>query len=233
MNNVDGDLEEQARGLEAAGHPIVRINLKDKLNVSQEIFGWEMAVAAAGAVLGIHPFNQPNVQLAKDLARKMMEKAEKGVLDAEDVEEVTLVDPEVLTKALKSWMGKTREGDYIAIQAYLSPTPETTKTLQKIRRELLNRLRIATTIGYGPRFLHSTGQLHKGGPNTGLFLQLVDETAEDLAVPETNYTFGTLIKAQALGDYRALKQLGRRILRINLEKDVAGGLVRLLNLTRK
>ncbi|MFB3152913.1 MAG: hypothetical protein ACE10I_00400 [Candidatus Acidiferrales bacterium] len=114
--------------------------------------------------------------------------------------------------------------DYISLQAYLAPTPESTATLQEIRRILGDRSQAATTLGYGPRFLHSTGQLHKGGPNTGVFLQLVDEPGEDLAVPETDYTFGALIRAQALGDFMALTQRGRRILRVNVGKDAAKGL---------
>jgi transaldolase/glucose-6-phosphate isomerase len=230
--NDKAELKELVETLEAAGHPVIRINLIDKINISQEIFCWEMGVAAAGAILEIHPFNQPNVQMAKDLAKKMMDKAEKGILSEEDVETVSAEDPEALAKALKSWLSQAKEGDYVAIQAYLAPTPDTTEALQKIRLELLNRLRLATTLGYGPRFLHSTGQLHKGGPNNGLFLQLIDEPIEDLEVPETNYTFGTLIQAQALGDYQALKRLGRRVLRINLKRDVAGNLSRLAKLLR-
>ena len=112
------------------------------------------------------------------------------------------------------------------------PEPETTETLQRIRQEFLQNLRIATTLNYGPRLLHSSGQLHKGGPNTGLFIQLVDEPTDDLKVPETNYTFGTLIRAQALGDYQTLKKHGRRVLRINLKEDVAGSLSQLSKLIR-
>lgn len=217
----DEPLRELADRLEAKGHPTVRINMTEKMNISQEIFYWEVAVAAAGAVLGIHPFNQPNVQMAKDLAKKMMDQ---GAFSQKGVETVSGGDRKTLVTALKSWLSQARAGDYIAIQAYLPPTPDTTSILQRVRRELLTRFRLATTLGYGPRFLHSTGQLHKGGQNTGLFLQLIDEPSEDLRVPETNYTFNTLIQAQALGDYLALKQLGRRVLRINLQRDVATGL---------
>ena len=113
-------------------------------------------------------------------------------------------------------------GDYISLQAYLNPTPDTSSTLQKIRAKLRDRTKAATTVGFGPRFLHSTGQLHKGGPNTGVFLQIVDEPAEPLPVPETNYSFAQLIRAQAEGDYQALKQRGRRVLRVQLGRDTAG-----------
>ena len=136
-------------------------------------------------------------------------------------------------KCIKECVRQVKKGDYIAIQAYLPPNPEITRALQKLRLELLNRLQLATTLGYGPRFLHSTGQLHKGGPNRGLFIQLIDVPEEDLDVPETDYTFGTLIKAQALGDYKALKQLDRRILRVNLRKNTMDGLLLLIKLIKE
>ena len=132
--------------------------------------------------------------------------------------------PKGLRQLRSDWLAKAQAGDYAAVQAYLRPTPETTALLQAVRVALGDRMHLATTLGYGPRFLHSTGQLHKGGPNTCLILQLVDEPADDLAVPETNYTFGSLIHAQALGDYQALKQRGRRVLRIRLGKDTPKGL---------
>jgi transaldolase/glucose-6-phosphate isomerase len=196
--------------LEVNGHPVVRINVKDKINISQEIFSWEMAVAASGAVLGINPFNQPNVQLAKELAKKMMEQVSNGTAMTEDVKTVSVDKVKDLTNALKSWIKKANKGNYIALQAYLPTKNETIQALQTIRKTLSNKLQLATTLGFGPRFLHSTGQLHKGGPNTGLFLQFFDELEEDLSIPETNYTFGNLIHAQALGDYKAMKTVGRR-----------------------
>jgi transaldolase/glucose-6-phosphate isomerase len=219
------ELEELVKELVTEGHPMIRIVLSDKINVGQEIYCWEVAVAAAGTILGIHPFDQPNVQMAKDLARKMMNRTEKETLSTEDVETVTTEKPEKLKETIRTWLTQARKGDYIAIQAYLAQTTETTETLQKIRLELVKRLHLATTLGYGPRFLHSTGQLHKGGPNTGLFIQLIDAPTENVPVPETNYIFSELIKAQALGDYKALKQLGRRVLRINLGKDTKGNLL--------
>jgi transaldolase/glucose-6-phosphate isomerase len=201
--------------------------------LGQEIFRWEIAVAATGAVIGIHPFNQPDVQLAKEFTRKMMEEDEAEKQKNKEVETFSVEETEGLTKALKNWLLKAKPGDYIALQAYLNPQKEVTSALQKVRNELLNRTRLATTLGYGPRFLHSTGQLHKGGPNNGLFLQLVDEPEFDLPVPETGFSFGKLINAQSMGDYQALKKRGRRVLRINLRRDVVGGLEQLMDLMRR
>lgn len=224
------DLDQRLRALEDAGHPVIRLRLTEKADLGQEFFRWEVAVAAASAALDIHPFNQPDVELAKALAQKAMAEGGKraGGQGSGGEEVVSAEEPETLARALRAWLLKARSGDYVALQAYLAPTEETTAALQKIRLALRDRLKLATTLGYGPRFLHSTGQLHKGGPNTGLFLQLVDEPVEDLPVPETGYTFGTLIRAQAEGDYQALKQRGRRVLQVSLGRDVEGGLARLL-----
>ncbi len=222
----DSGMEDLVKTLTSLNHPLIRINLTEPMDLGQEIFAWEMAIAAAGIVLGINPFNQPNVQMAKDLAHKMMQENKKSEISAEAMS----VEDTALPQAFEAWLKHARDRDYIAIQAYLQPTAETTQTLQRIRVKLAKRLRLATTLGYGPRFLHSTGQLHKGGPNTGLFLQLIDEPEEDLEVPETDYSFGGLTRAEALGDYQALKQLGRRVLRVNLGKDVEGGLAKLLEL---
>jgi transaldolase/glucose-6-phosphate isomerase len=225
----DRGLEDRMNAMKQSGHPFIRIELSDKYDLGREIFSWEVAVASAGSVLGIHPFNQPDVQLAKDFTKKAMEKTGMGE-EENDEETWTLDEPETLAQALKDWLGKAKQGDYIALQAYLPPLEETTKALQDIRLVLLKRTRLATTLGYGPRFLHSTGQLHKGGPNSGLFLQIVDEPNNDLSVPETDYSFTNLIKAQAVGDYRALKQRGRRVLRVNLKSDVSRGMRKLYEL---
>lgn len=235
--NLEGDqdteMDERLKDLEAAGHPTIRITLEEKADLGQEIFRWEIAVAATGAVIGIHPFNQPDVQLAKEFTQKMMEEDEAEKHNNKEAETFSFEEPEGLADALKNWILKAKPGDYIALQAYLNPLKEVTSALQKVRNELLNRTRLATTLGYGPRFLHSTGQLHKGGPNNGLFLQLVDEPEFDLPVPETNFSFGKLINAQSMGDYQALKQRGRRVLRINLRRDVVGGLEQLMDLMRR
>jgi transaldolase / glucose-6-phosphate isomerase len=224
--------ESKLRALEAAGHPVVRIVLRDLLDLGQEFFRWEVAIAGAGAVIGIQPFNQPDVQLAKDLAREAMKKssgngageAKSAVIDAANASD--------LRAAIQKWVATVASGDYVGTDAYLAPTDATTAALERIRVLLWHRTKSATMLGYGPRFLHSTGQLHKGGPNTGLFLQITDTPAEDLAVPETDYTFGQLIRAQAAGDLTALDQRGRRTLHVQLGRDVAGGLSRIEEVLR-
>jgi transaldolase/glucose-6-phosphate isomerase len=217
-------LDEQVAALEAAGHTTIQIHVPEKTAVGQEFFRWEVAVAAAGSVLGIQPFNQPDVELAKNLARKAIASATDRSPDAETVR----VEPRhSLARAVSAWLSQARPGDYVALQAYLAPGPEVDRALRDIRIRLRDQMQVATTAGYGPRFLHSTGQLHKGGPNTGLFLQLIDEPRDDLPVPGEEYTFGTLIRAQALGDYRALRQRDRRVLRVMLGEDVLGTLAQL------
>ena len=223
----EGDGQDTSfRALEAAGHPSIRIGLAEKADLGGEFFRWEFAIAAAGAALGIQPFNQPDVELAKGLARKAMAKGAHGL--GATAPTVSSARPEELERGLREWMGRARPGGYVAIQAYLSPARQTTSHLQDLRCRIRDRSRLATTLGYGPRFLHSTGQLHKGGPNTGLFLQLVDEPVDDFPVPETDFTFGALIHAQAMGDYLALIERGRRVLRVNLGRDVIGGLTRMI-----
>jgi len=226
------DLEAGARALEAAGHPVIRIQLDERADIGQEFFRWQVAVAAAGAMLGIHPFNQPDVQLAKDLAQQAMQKAGDGAAHAPPPDQVIADDRDALSGAIRAWLATAHRGDYVGLQAYLAPGDAVTSALESIRGALRDRLRLATTLGYGPRFLHSTGQLHKGGPDTGLFLQVVDDPVTDLAVPETDYTFGALIRAQALGDLAALRQRGRRVLRVTLGRTVAGGLARLVDALR-
>ncbi len=224
---VSAPLAAHTARLEAAGHPVVRLRARELTDLGQEFFRWELAVASAGIILGIDPFDQPDVELAKELARRAMAPSAPGAPKPEVVT-VPGGDRSALSKAVKSWLGSCRPGDYVGIQAYLAPSAETWTALEAIRRRTLERMRVATTLGYGPRFLHSTGQLHKGGPNTGLFLQLVDTPSKDLEVPGAGYTFGQLIRAQSLGDYQALRHKGRRVLRVDLGgDDVAGGLGRL------
>lgn len=225
-------LDRHVAALQANGHPLVRIDLHDRFDLGQEFFRWEFAVAGAGAVLGINPFNQPDVQLAKDLAKKAMSGTDGNKRAASFKEEVSAGDLESLSTAVSTWISKNKTRDYVAVQAYCNPTPECAAALQNLCQLLRDRLGAATTLGFGPRFLHSTGQLHKGGPNSVLVLQLVDKPAQDLAVPETDYTFGALIQAQALGDFTALKQRRRRALRINLGNDAQGGLQRLTEAVR-
>jgi transaldolase/glucose-6-phosphate isomerase len=233
LDGAGGALDAQIGALESAGHPVVRITLRDAADLGAEFFRWEVATAAAGTVLGIHPFNQPDVQLAKDLAQQAMAKASAAVARPADTPaagEVSVTDPAALAGALAAWLAQVRPGDYVGLQAFLAPSEQIHRALQRIRMILRDRLRVATTAGYGPRFLHSTGQLHKGGPETGVFLQIVDESVDDLAVPETDYTFGALIRAQGLGDLQALRQRGRRVLRITLGRDVGSGLARMAHI---
>jgi transaldolase/glucose-6-phosphate isomerase len=216
------DLDREIAALEAHGHPALRIDVNDKHDLGQEFFRWEFAVAGAGAALGIHPFNQPDVQLAKDLAKKAMENGARG--GARIKNEIAANDLNALQGALSAWWAKKKARDYVAVQAFFQPSPDNTQELERLRAELQARLAAATSLGFGPRYLHSTGQLHKGGPNTVLVLQIVDQSTSNLAVPETNYTFDALIQAQSLGDYAALKQRRRRILRVNLGRDTVTGL---------
>lgn len=225
-DGVDAALASHTARLEVAGHPVVRVRARELIDLGQEFFRWELAVASSGMILGIDPFDQPDVELAKDLARRAMAPATPGAPTPE-VETVAGGDPTALSNAVRAWLATCRPGDYASIQAYLAPSAETWNALEAIRRRTLERMHVATTLGYGPRFLHSTGQLHKGGPNTGLFLQLVDTPRQDLEVPGAGYTFGQLIRAQSLGDYQALRAKGRRVLRVDLGTDVAGGLGRM------
>ena len=227
------DLDRQVAALQANGHPLARIDLNDKYDLGQEFFRWEVAVAAAGAALGINPFNQPDVQLAKDLAKKAMEKNSLGKKNGPGFKgEITVTDRPALEQALSAWLGSKKKRDYAVVQAYLNPSPENTAKLQAICASIRDRLGVATTLGFGPRFLHSTGQLHKGGPNSALVLQIIDQPADNLSVPETNYTFDALIQAQAAGDFAALKQRRRRVLRVNLGSDPADGLNQLAEAAR-
>jgi transaldolase/glucose-6-phosphate isomerase len=223
-------LDRQVAALETNGHPVARMDLHDKHDIGQEFFRWEFAVAAAGAALGINPFNQPDVQLAKDLSKKAMSESDKSGAKLKD--EVAGADSSALGKMVGAWLGKKKARDYVVVQAYIEPSRENTAKLQALCSALQSRLGVATTLGFGPRFLHSTGQLHKGGPNSALVLQIVDQPADNLAVPETNYTFDALIQAQAIGDFTALKQRRRRALRVNLGGDSASGLTRLTDSIR-
>jgi transaldolase/glucose-6-phosphate isomerase len=226
-NAQDGHSHSDALDLlERKGQPVARIHIDGNWLLGQEFFRWEMAVAAAGSVLGIHPFNQPDVQLAKSLAKERMAEGAVGA-PAQGWDDSTprvLSDDPNFSGVVSDFMASAAAGDYIALQAYLAPDAVTTTGLQTLRTNLRDRTRLATTLGFGPRFLHSTGQLHKGGANNGLFIQIVDSPGEDLPTPETDYTFGALIRAQAMGDAAALTQRGRRVIRIVLQ---AGDIERL------
>jgi transaldolase/glucose-6-phosphate isomerase len=217
----DGFAEDAMDMLEEAGHPTARIRLRERYDLGREIFRWEVGVASAGSILGIHPFNQPDVELSKQLARDAMEGDARSAFQ---VKTTSSEDRDLLRKTLEGWLDSTEDGDYISIQAYLEPGPKTNRSLVKVREVLLTRTHLATTLGYGPQFLHSTGQLHKGGPNTGLFLQIVDEVEENLTIPGQARNFNEVISAQSVGDFIALGQRGRRVVRINLGNKVLDGL---------
>lgn len=222
---VPPELEAGLSALERDGHPMARYRIARGTDLGGEMFRWEVATAAAGAVLGVHPFDQPDVQLAKELATKAMEEAAKGQPGSGGA---GLVEAESDPAAeLGAWLAGVAAGDYLGLQAYLPPAAETTKSLRRLQAALQARTGLAVTLGYGPRFLHSTGQLHKGGPAKGRFVQLLDSPRSDLPVPETAYTFGTLIRAQADGDAQALLQRGRKLLRLHLPADLATALARL------
>lgn len=210
--------------LQAAGHPIVRIAVDDPYDLGGEFYRSEMAVAAAGSALGINPFDQPDVQVAKDLANRAM--SGEGETEAPAV----AAPSPFLAAAWGEWLAGLRPGDYIAVQAYLPRDGPASPPLAELRRVLRDAHRAAVTLGFGPRFLHSTGQLHKGGADNGLFLQIVDGGGPDLPVPETDFTFGRLIAAQAAGDYRALLGRGRRTLRADVGDDPVAGVRALLAL---
>ena len=215
--------------LQAVGHPVIRVVLDDLYDLGAELFRSEMAVAAAGSVLGINPFDQPDVQIAKDLARRAM--SEEGLGGA--IDEVSTGTPSELGDRLGEWVGTLRPGDYIGIHAYLPMGGPATPVLEELARTLRDRWGTAVTLGYGPRFLHSTGQLHKGGAANGVFLQIVDTPGHDTAVPESGFTFGELIEGQAAGDYQALEARGRRVLRVRLHDDPADGVQDLIRALSK
>lgn len=219
----NSELETYMKRIEQLGYPSIRIYLKNKYGLGQEIFRWEVAVALAGSVIGIHPFDQPDVQWAKDLTRKVLRMSGE-IRQREGELETFRINDTVLTEKFSNWLSFSQPKDYVCIQAFLSPSSEIGEALQRLRLALLRRTQLASTFGFGPRFLHSTGQLHKGGPNTGLFLQLIDDPEFDLQVPETEYSFGSLIQAQALGDFQSLKKRDRRVLRINLGTNVLNSL---------
>ncbi|RME77976.1 MAG: bifunctional transaldolase/phosoglucose isomerase, partial [Chloroflexi bacterium] len=220
-------LDGQVDMLEAAGHPVVIIEMDELEDLGQEFFRWEMATAAAGAVLKINPFDQPNVEQAKVKARELMAEFEQnGYLPAEsptlDYDGIDVYGPamgETASEALKAFLNDFRPGDYVALMAYLPYRPEIDAALSNLRLSLRTRLKCATTVGYGPRFLHSTGQLHKGDGNNGLFIQITHTPAEDAPIPGEKYTFATLVAAQAQGDLNALRENGRRVIRFHIEQQ--------------
>ncbi|MFP4396396.1 MAG: glucose-6-phosphate isomerase [Anaerolineales bacterium] len=224
---LDGDAPYDAAipDLVNAGHPVVRVDLRDLYDLGKQFFLWEFATAVAGERLAIHPFNQPNVEAAKRSAREMIAAyIEKGALP--EVETAPL-DPE----ALEAFLAQAEAGDYVAIQAYVQPRPEVDAALRQLQAALRARTRLAVTTAYGPRYLHSTGQLHKGDAGRGLFVQFVSHHPElEAPIPDSlddatsSITFGMLKLAQALGDYQALVEAGRRVIRFDVGTEVVAGI---------
>ncbi|MFP5343143.1 MAG: hypothetical protein ACLGIJ_09485 [Candidatus Limnocylindria bacterium] len=231
-----------ADALEAAGHPVIRITLADPIDLGAEFVRWEVATAIAGAVLGIDPFDQPNVEEAKQLTRDVLARAERGEPLTAEVAPLAVADGVTLygdtalrlTTAdgglageLTRHLARARPNAYLCLQAFIAPTAERDEAMARIRAVLRDRTGRATTAGYGPRFLHSTGQLHKGGAPIGWFLQLTADHPTDLPIPGWGYTFGQLIDAQAAGDFAAIDGHDLPILRVHLGADVDAGLATL------
>ncbi len=237
----DARLEEAVRMLQTAALPLVLIEVAGACAIAQEFFRWEAATAIAGAILGINPFDQPNVQESKDATDRLLSSVrERGSLT--EPAPVMVHGPlsfffkdgaENPEELLWAFFSQGHPGDYVALLAYLPEEESTNELLQVIRLRLRDVLRLATTVGYGPRFLHSTGQLHKGGPNTGLFMQLTCHDATDISIPRRPYTFGIFKKAQAMGDLEALARHGRRVMRVDLGDDVKKGLSLLRQLVER
>ncbi len=242
------EIESHLAELEKAGHPIIRIELADVMNLGQEFFRWEFATAVAGAIMKINPFNQPDVEAAKIEAKKLTEEyEEKGKLPDETpfyeaagiklftgdeyAEELSSgVEEKSIAAFLEAHLLNLQENDYFALLAYVEMNAETQALVQSIREKVLENEHAATCLGFGPRFLHSTGQAYKGGGNNGVFLQITSDDAEDLQVPNQKYTFGIVKAAQARGDFQVLLDRKRRALRVHLGKDVNGGLEKILSL---
>jgi len=222
--------------LREAGNPVLDHELADARDLGGELLRWEIAVAAAGHVLGIDAFDQPNVQESKDLTKELLAAyAVSGELPAgspaADGRRLAYsVGDADLAAALREFFAQAAAGDYFALQAYVAPGQAVWDQLQAVRLQLRDGLRVATTLGYGPRYLHSTGQFHKGGPNKGLFLQLLGHDPDDVEIPGRPYSFGVLKRAQARGDLTALLAHGCRALRVCLGDDVSAGLMRLAEL---
>lgn len=241
---ADASQDAAIDALRKAGKPVITIDMPSTLHLGGEFFRWEIATAVAGSMMKINPFDQPDVESAKIVARSLMEAYEKtGSLPSEtpiaEQNGIRLFTDDANAAALKSaagagaseaaallksHLGRVTTGDYFAVNAYIDMTEAHDAELQQIRHAVRDSKRVATTVGYGPRFLHSTGQLHKGGPNNGVFLQITADDAADLRVPGQSYTFGVLKNAQAGGDFAVLAERKRRIVRVHLGADVAAGL---------
>jgi glucose-6-phosphate isomerase/transaldolase/glucose-6-phosphate isomerase len=219
---LEGDenaaVDSEMQLVQSLGHPVVRLDWRDRYDLGAEFFRWEFATAVAGSALGINPFDQPNVQSAKD-------RTDLVLGHYQTTGELPDIDG---AGSLGSLLLQAKAGDYLAVMVYGRETPQLAEALQSLRRRVSERHRIATTLGYGPRFLHSTGQMHKGGPNSALFLQIAVEHQKDIPIPGYPFTFGVLNDAQSVGDFQALQSAGRRAVRVNLGADATAGVARLL-----
>jgi transaldolase/glucose-6-phosphate isomerase len=235
-------MDAAVTALEKAGHPVVRIVLGTKFDLGQEFFRWEIATATAGSVIGINTFNQPDVEASKIETRKLTSEYEatgklpseapffedQGLkLFADEKNAAVLKNNSNLAEVLRAHLGRIGAGDYFALLGYIQMNDAHEKSLQAIRHQVRDTKKSATCLGFGPRFLHSTGQAYKGGPNTGVFLQLTCDDAADIPVPGQKFTFGIVKAAQARGDFAVLSDRDRRALRIHLGKNVKGDLAKL------
>jgi transaldolase/glucose-6-phosphate isomerase len=243
----DADQDAKIAELEKAGQPVVRISVADIYDLGQEFFRWEIATAVAGSIIGINAFNQPDVEASKIETRKLTSEYEKtGSLPAEkpffeqagiqlfaDPKNASALGEGNLGHRLRAHIDRLNPGDYFALLAYVEMDPEHEALLQEIRHAIRDTRQVATCLGFGPRFLHSTGQAYKGGPNSGVFLQITCDDARDLAVPGQKYTFGVVKAAQARGDFQVLADRGRRALRVHFGKDVGTCLSELVTILGK
>jgi len=253
---ADAAQDAKIAALEKAGHPVVRIAVLDIYNLGQEFFRWEIATAVAGSILGLNAFNQPDVEASKIVTKKLTSEYEStGSLppekplveeagfrlftdekNAADLAKATGSDRSSdgqLKKYLRAHFARLGAGDYFAVLGYVEMNAEHESLLQTLRMTVRDRKRVATCLGFGPRFLHSTGQGYKGGPNSGVFLQITCDDAMDLPVPGQKYTFGVVKAAQARGDFQVLADRKRRALRVHLGSDVKAGLGKLAELVKQ
>ena len=245
---ADADQDAKVAALEKAGQPVIRIAVEDTYDLGQEFFRWEIATAVAGSILGINAFNQPDVEASKVETRKLTSQYEKtGSLPSEspffDDNGIQLFtdakNASALGKAnslagyLRAHLGRIHPGDYFAILAYIERNDRHEAALESIRQLVRDRKHVATCLGFGPRFLHSTGQAYKGGPNSGVFLEITADDAADLPVPGQKYTFGVVKAAQARGDFQVLEERGRRAVEVHIGKDVDAGLAQLSKAIRE
>jgi len=237
----DAAQDAAVAALEQAGQPVVRLSLSGTTQVAQQFFLWEFATAVAGSVIGINPFDQPDVEASKVETKKLTDAyAATGKLPEEapflmsdgiklftDPRDQDALRYDSLDAVIKAHLDRAGPGDYVALLAYIDRNTAHIEALQALRTRIRDRKRVATCVGFGPRFLHSTGQAYKGGPNSGVVLQITADDAKDLAVPGEKFTFGTVKAAQARGDFDVLAERGRRALRVHLGADVDAGLARL------